>query len=191
MRRLNIIWIAGFAWVFWAIGGCATMPVESGPPPASAPSAPPFSPPVITKIFASPHLRPGETWRVYLIASARDGVMKNIVCTIDQPGVGTYQPSITRIDPSRGKELNGYIYLPTSVSDRLDNVTLTLTVQIQDTAGRYSNAAQFNLEMNYTYQQEPPPPGVFQENDLGPIMIPVHGLRERDLGPSIFFPRLP
>lgn len=88
MRILNIVLIAGFAWVFLAIGGCATIPVESGQPTASGPSAPQVSLPVITKIFASPYLRPGETWRIYLIASHRDGVMKNIVCTIDQPGGG-------------------------------------------------------------------------------------------------------
>ncbi len=189
MRTFHIIGIAGFMLVFIAVGGCATMPVQSGQSPASAPSAPPIPPPVINKIYASPTLRPGETWRVYLIASDQYGLMKNIVSTIDQPGVGGYQPSITRIDPSRGKEINGYIYLPTSISDRLDNTTLTLTVQIQDTEGRYSNPAQFNLALNNTYQQEPPPPGVFQDNDLGPIMIRVHGLRERDLGPGRLFPR--
>ncbi len=184
-------WWRGFLWLFLVLIGCARAPVTSGQPGTTgkAPLAPP-SLPVITQFFASPKLRPGQTWRVYLIASDRDGEMQNIVCTIDQPGVGTYPVSIIRIDFDKRKELNGYIYLATSTFERLHNVSLTLTVQIQDMAGRYSKPVEFPLSLNDLYQQEPPPPGTFQENDLGPIMIVVHGLRGEGMEPSPFFRRL-
>ncbi len=114
--------------------------------------------------------------------------MKNIVCTIYQPGRGEYPVSITRIFPW-ASQLNGYIYLGTSAFTHLNFTSLTLTVQIQDAAGQYSKPVQFPLSFNDLYQQEPPPPGIFKDHDLGPIMINVHGLREE--GPSLFFPRLP
>ena len=176
-----------FLWLFLVLVGCAGVPVTG--PTGKAPPAP-LSLPVITQFFASPNLRPGETWRVYLIASDRDGEMQNIVCTIDQPGVGTYPVSITKIDFDKRKELNGYIYLATSTFERLHNVNLTLTVQIQDRAGRYGKSVEFPLSFNDLYQQEPPPPGIFQDHDLGPIMIVVHGLRGEGIGPSPFFRHL-
>jgi len=92
--------------------------------------------------------------------------MQNLVCTIDQPGVGTYPVSITRIDFDKRKELNGYIYLATSTFERLHNVNHTLTVQIQDRAGRYSKPVEFHLSLNDLYQQDPPSPGIFQDHDL-------------------------
>ncbi|HSR11188.1 MAG TPA: hypothetical protein VLS90_07055, partial [Thermodesulfobacteriota bacterium] len=163
-----------------------TAPALPAPPPPGQP--PPPGAPVITQAYASPQLRPGETWRVYLVANDVQGEMMNIVSRVDQPGVGTYQVSITRIEPEMAKELNGFLYLATSAAARLHNVSLTLTVQIHDRQGRYSAPAVFNLVLNDTYQQEAPPPGVFREVDLGPIMIPVHGLRERGMGPSLFSP---
>ena len=188
------LWLAGtaLAWIAAGMIGCAGLP--PGPPQGAAAPAEPqqtrVEPPVITQSFASPKLRPGETWRVYLVASDPHGEMKQIVCTIDQAGVGTYGASITPIDPEDSKEMNGYIYLATSTSERLDGVYLTLTVQIQDGAGRYSQPVAFPLAFNNLYEQESPPPGIFGDHDLGPILIQLHGLRDEDLGPSIFFPRI-
>jgi len=53
--------------------------------------------PVITQSFASTSLGAGDTWKVYLNASDPDGDMKYIVCTIDQPGIGIYPVSFTRV----------------------------------------------------------------------------------------------
>ncbi|MCJ7495779.1 MAG: hypothetical protein MUP68_16330 [Deltaproteobacteria bacterium] len=39
--------------------------------------------------------------------------MKYIVCTIDQPGIGTYPVSFTRIKEENRQELSGHIYLNT------------------------------------------------------------------------------
>jgi len=69
--------------------------------------------PVITQSFASNEIRPGETWKVYLNAHDPDGDMKQIVCVIEQPGVGVYPAAYTRIKADNRKELSGYIYLTT------------------------------------------------------------------------------
>lgn len=68
---------------------------------------------VITQSFASTSLGAGDTWKVYLNASDSDGDMKYIVCTIDQPGIGTYPVSFTRIKEENRQELSGHIYLNT------------------------------------------------------------------------------
>ncbi len=105
--------------------------------------------PVISQSFASREIRPGDTWKVYLKASAPQGEMKNIFATVDQPGVGAYPVSMIRIKPENRKDLSGYIYLNTS-SPRatLEFVTLTLTVQIQDGAGNFSQPVVFPLSFN-------------------------------------------
>jgi len=145
--------------------------------------------PVIRQSFASRQTWPGDTWKIFLIASDPDGDMKNIVCTIDQAGVGVYPVSIIRIREGNQKEFSGYIYLNTQSPDDLNFVTLTLTVQVQDRAGHYSAPATFPLLLSGTSVQDPPPPGVFQEVDLGPIMIQLRTIRDGD-GPfdrGIFF----
>jgi hypothetical protein len=130
--------------------------------------------PVINEYFASKEMRPGGTWMVYLKASDPDGDMANILCTIDQPGMGIYPRSITRIKKEDRKELSGYIYLPMENSGNVLNlVTLTLRVQIQDQAGHYSAPVSFPLSLNDRYAQESPPKEKFQDKDLGPIMIRV------------------
>ncbi len=145
--------------------------------------------PVISQSFASKQMRPGDTWKVYLLASSPEGQMKNIVCTIEQPGVGTYPVSLLKIKAGEQKQLSGYIYLNTVGVRNLNFVNLTLTVQIQDQAGHYSQPAVFPLAFNIRFQQEPPPPGVYPEKDLGPIMIDLSSIGDEDR-PSIFRRRI-
>ena len=129
--------------------------------------------PVITQSFASGEVRAGDTWRIYLKASDQDGKMKYIFATISQPGVGTYPVSITRIKDENQKELSGYIYLNTAPigSTQFFNLTLTLTVNIQDAGGVFSQAAVFPLSFQPKVGQERPPEGTFKEQSLGPIMV--------------------
>jgi len=142
------------------------------------------APPIISKSYAAGQIWPGDTWKIYLIASDPDGDMKNIVCTLDQPGVGMYPASITGIGEGRQKELSGFLYLNTQSFENLTFVTLNLTVQIQDRAGHYSQPATFPLLLSPTGQQEPPLPGVFREEDLGPIMIRLRTIHD-DLGSPV------
>ncbi len=135
--------------------------------------------PVIVKSFAAKEIRSGETWRVYLESRDEDGDMQNIVSIIEQPGVGTYPVSFTRIKAEDRKELSGYLHLFTAHISTLLNLTnLTLRVQIQDKAGHYSEPAVFPLAMNTRFKQEPPPKDSFQEKDLGPIMIQLRTFQD-------------
>lgn len=138
--------------------------------------------PLIHKSYAAGKITPGDTWKVYLNASDLDGDMKYIVCTVDQPGVGVYPASFTRVGEGQRKELSGFLYFNTAGFEDLSFLTLTLTVQIQDMAGHFSPPAAFPLLLAAADPQEPPPDGEFDETNLGPIMIrlrPIHN----DLGP--------
>ena len=71
-----------------------------------------------------------------------------------------------------------------------ETVELTLTVQVRDRAGQFSEPVKFPLSINSRYSQEPPPEGVFQETDLGPIMIDLRAVGEDErLGPFDRFRR--
>jgi hypothetical protein len=129
--------------------------------------------PVIVQSFAPKEIMAGDVWKVYLKASDPDGKMKYMFATVSQPGVGSYPVSITRIKDENQKELSGYIYLNTGParSTRFFNLTLTLTVNIKDDKGRFSQPAVFPLSFMAKPSPEAPPEGVFNEHDLGPIMV--------------------
>lgn len=133
------------------------------------------NPPVISGFYAARELGPGGTWKIYLKASDPNGDMKYIVAYIDEAGLGGYSPSYTKIRGGDSKELSGYVYLNTASGAGYTSriyYDLTLTVQIQDRAGHYSKPVSIPLHFQYrTATQENPPPGVFKEHDLGPIMI--------------------
>ena len=137
--------------------------------------------PVITETYASKQINPGDTWKVYLKASDPDGDMESIVATVQMVGSGTHPVSFTRIMDGSRKELAGYVSLSTlnpSGDAWLNNMTLTLTVQIKDRAGHLGKAVIFPLEFNRRYVQEPPLPGVFPEQYLGPIMITLRSFHD-------------
>ena len=127
--------------------------------------------PVITQSFASKFLAEGDTWKVYLNASDPDGDMKYIICTIDQPGIGTSPVSFTRIKKENRLELSGYIYWNTGGVYGLNLSSITLTVQIQDRSGNFSDSVSFPLQFQPGVRQEAPPQDTFQEIEIGPIMI--------------------
>ena len=129
--------------------------------------------PVIVQSFAPKELTPGDVWKVYLKASDPDGKMKYIFATVSQPGVGSYPVSITRIKNENQKELSGYIYLNTGPARlaRFFNLTLTLTVNIEDDKGQFSQPVVFPLSFVAKPSPEGSPEGVFNEQDLGPIMV--------------------
>ena len=128
--------------------------------------------PAITESFASGEVSPGQTWKVYLKVSDPQGEIANIYATVEQPGVGTYPLSIIKVKEGNRKELSGYIYLSTSNPvASLDSVNLTLTVQVQDSSGNLSRPAVFPLSINNRFNQKAAPPGIFQEKEIGPIMV--------------------
>ena len=160
-RRLLGGWV-----LFSFLAGCAAMePIEVREKTYGKAS------PIIQQSFAPKQVGPGGLWKVYLKAEDANGDMRRIVCTIDQPGMGTYPSSYIRIREADRKELSGYIYLNTQLSRNLQFVNLTLTVHIEDMAGHLSQPAVFPLSFNSRSIRETPPAGTFAEKDLGPIMI--------------------
>lgn len=133
--------------------------------------------PVITESFASKEALPGSTWKIYLKASDPDGDMQYVVSVVYQPGWGDYPVSRTKIPEDNSRDLSGYIYLNTLIPggyNFLNFFTFTATIQIQDKAGHYSKPVVFPVTFNYRAIEEPPPPGIFQENPIGPILVNLH-----------------
>ena len=128
--------------------------------------------PVIITAFASTELRQGETWKVFLQAQDPDGDMNRIVCTLEQPGGGVQPVSFIKIREDRRRILSGYIFLNPGSASGFPFARCHLTVQIQDKRGNPSNSVSFPLTLNPRAVQQSPPPGVFQDEDLGAVLIP-------------------
>ena len=133
--------------------------------------------PIIKESFASKQVRMGENWRVYLNASDPGGDMNQILCSIDfQAGLQQPYPiSITKIEKDEQKDLSGYLYLGTSGLER--PISIRMSVTIKDKAGHFSAPVEFSLDIVQPSQKEreirreEPPRGIFQDKNLGPIMI--------------------
>jgi hypothetical protein len=170
--------VKNFGLIFGAVLfliGCASMQANEGN--AQAVSARP----IITQAYASPAMRTGDTWQIYFNASDPNGDMRYIVATVDQQGRGGggYPPSFTRIRKGENRQrLSGYIYLNTvnNIQQGLDFTNLTLTVQIKDRNGNMSNPVSFPLHFQLSAVQPLPPPGTFEDHDLGPVMIQIQPL---------------
>jgi hypothetical protein len=134
--------------------------------------------PVIRDSFAQKDLRPGDTLRIYLKASSLDSSLKAIYVTVEQSGVAVHPLSIIRLKKEdQQKELSGYLYLPTISSNEF--FSLKLIVHIQDAEGRFSEPAVFPVEFKPQVSPENPPPGVFAEKELGPIMIRLRNMEKK------------
>jgi len=184
MAKRSVIAFISF-WLIVAAAGCANVERKGGE--AGIPAAQPIQAakaiPVISQSYASPQMAPGKNWKVYLKASDADGDMETIAGTVHQPGVGTYPVSLTRIGEKYRKEFSGYVYLVIPSFSELDNVGIDVTIQVRDRAGQFSQPVKLPLSIGMLAKEEPPPPGVFQENDLGPIMVElrtVGGREDRD-----------
>jgi len=127
--------------------------------------------PVITRTFASREISPGETWKIYLRATDPEGEMKAIYATVVRPGRGPQAAGPIPIPGDQRRELSGFLFLNTSGIQGLAFLNLTLTVQIRNRTGHSSQPVTFPLALNPRAAQESPPPGVFEERDLGPIMV--------------------
>jgi hypothetical protein len=158
----NKIWMAAWIFLSLSIGFASVTATDAGERGNQ----------VITQSFASKEITPGGTWKVYLNASNPDGEMTNIYAIIDQPGMGQYPLSITKLKEENRKEFSGFLYLATAgPSGSLDGINLNLTIQVQDKSGNFSDPTVFPLSIQNRSTQETPPPGVFKEQELGPIMI--------------------
>ncbi len=132
--------------------------------------------PVIIHCFAAKEVRPGEAWKVYLHARDRGGDMNRIVGLLEEAGAGSHPVTFIRIRENQRENLSGYIFLNTTTAYGFSFAGCRLTVQIEDKKGRLSNAVSFPLVLNPRASQESPPPGIFQEQELGPIQIPFSSM---------------
>jgi len=127
--------------------------------------------PVITRSFASREICPGDTWKIYLHAADPEGDMKTIICAVSQAGRGSYPVSYVKVPEGQSGELSGFIYLNTGAGQGLSFIHLTLQLEIQDRAGNLSRPVSFFLAFNPRAEQEIPPPGIFRDEEIGPIMV--------------------
>ncbi len=167
--------LAGMMILVW---GCASM--QSGEPTSSPTGVP--SKPVISQAFAAKEMRSGDTWKVYLNASDPDGNMKYIIANVNQFGnAGGYPVTFIRLKGENTREFSGFIYLNTNQSAHsgLMFTNLTMTVEIKNKTGITSQPMTFPLHFAQV-KQELPPPGVFQEKELGPVMIRIEPANTMD-----------
>ena len=132
------------------------------------------NPPVIGQSFASNQLRPGDQWKIYVLASDSDGDMDILSAVVEQPGMASYPASRTKIKAENAKELSGYFYLNTNGPYGiafLHNQELTVTIQIRDKAGHTSQPVSFKVLLVSGQSPKSPPAAVFDEKELGPIMV--------------------
>jgi hypothetical protein len=174
MRKLSYM-LAGMMISVW---GCASMQSgQSSPGPTGVPSQP-----VITRSYASEKIRLGDTWKAYINASDPGGAMKYIVVTVSQFGSGgAYPVSYIRIKGENSREFSGYVYLNTSqnLHQGLHFTNITLTAEVKSKTGKTSEPVTFPLHFS-NEKQAPPPQGVFQEKELGPIMITIEPANKMD-----------
>lgn len=162
MRKNLFVMLLLCGWVM----GCASLGMFQ------TENLPPNVVPIITQAFAAKEIKPEEAWKIYLKASYPEGTMRYIVSWVDQAGGEPYPTSMNRIKKENQKELSGYIYLNTTGGGVLmDNVTLTLNLQIQADVDHMSQKVVFPVQFSRQAIQEKPPEGVFKEQDLGTVMI--------------------
>ncbi len=131
--------------------------------------------PVIEESFASPTVRTNDNWRIYLRAYDPDGDIKSIVASFS--GFGDAVPIYKIVVPKGSqKELSGFVHWSPGPEVMPFSEGL-MTIQIEDMAGHFSKAVSFPMRIEPSGVQQPPPRGVFEEKNLGPILITVKSTR--------------
>jgi hypothetical protein len=149
------------------------------------------SPPVIDAWYASPTVRWGEQWRMYVKAHDPDGDLWEVRVDLDQPGVMYWRFAGHQILPQKyWSEINGYLYLhipaqPFGIGKQDMNVHLTLA----DRGGRTTKEIVLPLRIGRTVQKIEIPDGV-KDEPIMDIHIPIRSpeMGERD---SLYFVRRP
>ena len=161
-----------FGFVFgsiFIISGCVTMDGASIREGKNGKTAP-----VIQQAYASRELQPGDTWKVYLKASDFDGDLKTVIATLgrgESPGPGSHI-SFTSLKAGDRKEISGYLYWNSGKSVHVFPAGI-MTLQVQDRAGNLSNQVFLSLLFRAGVRQDLPPQGIFDEKEIGPIMIAI------------------
>ncbi len=125
--------------------------------------------PVLIRSFAARQIRPGGVWKIYLNASDATRDMKFIFSTIE---MGGSHLDIIELNEKNRRFFSGYITLDTYGADAsLGLVNLTLNVTLKDSAGHFSEPVAFPLSLQRNAIREEPPQGIFEDQELGMVMI--------------------
>ena len=131
--------------------------------------------PVIEQSFASPTVRSDDNWRIYLKAYDPDGDIKSVVAYFSGIG-GAGQLFSIAMPKGTEKELSGYVYWFPGPDVEPYSEGL-MTIQVEDMVGHFSKPVSFPMRIEPAAKQQAPPQGVFEEKDLGPILISVRTTR--------------
>jgi hypothetical protein len=146
---------------------CCTTVGERGPQPVG-------SPPVITNAFASKEVSHGDIWRIYVEANDPDGDMRYFAYTISASSRGR-RVDYVRIKKGDRATMLGYLRVFTSPpgDPQAEWAHLTLTLYIQDRAGKASDKVTFPVALSRGVEQASPPPPFDTEGlkRLGQIWI--------------------
>jgi len=88
-------------------------------------------------------------------------------------GIVASPTTYIKIREENTRELSGYINWSTRGASGANLSYIKLTVQIQDKAGHLSAPVSFPLSFGRDYEQEDPPSGIFQNRNLGSIVIRI------------------
>jgi len=91
--------------------------------------------------------------------------------------MGDSHVNIIEINEKNRRFLSGYITVDTYGADTsLGLVNLTLHVSVKDSAGHFSEVAAFPLSLQRNATPKEPPQGIFEEQELGIVMIDFKSL---------------
>ena len=131
-------------------------------------------PPVILNSYAAKSIKPGASWRIYLMAQDADGDMKDIAAMLYQAGVGYYSTNFTPIKEADRKNVAGYIFLDTPADSTFLWDELKLTVLVRDCQGNKSEPIKLPLRFDYGSKEKLPEEWQMAENHrLGAILIDI------------------
>ena len=179
MLKRTLIMIA-LTLIVWGSGSCTKLGRQSQTGGGEAPE--------IIDYYAADVIRSGETLRVYLKASDKDGDMRNFIARLSQTGRGETGISSTRIEEQHSEEVAGYLALRTPRDRRLGRDRFPLRILVEDSQGNRSETVEFPLRFaNVPPAETPEKWEKSEDRSLGFIEIPViSSARRRSRGDRWF-----
>lgn len=140
-------------------------------------------PPMILNSYAAKSIRPGASWRVYLMAQDADGDIRDITAMLWQAGVGYYSTNVTPIKGEDRKNFAGYLFLFTPADSTLLWDEFNLTVLVRDCQGNKSEPINFPLRFDRAAKEKLPEEWQMAENHrLGAILIDIESAHRFNSG---------
>ncbi len=134
--------------------------------------------PVIDDYYASPTVKWGQTWKLYIRAHDPDGDMWEARFDVEPPGyVGWNSPGLVILPKQYRGQFDGYMHLLISARAwDLGPANLTISAWLTDQGGRKSRVLRLPLAIGPRPVQ--PPPARFREQPIVPVPLDI-GTDER------------